>query len=173
MKRISCVAIVIVSFLTSAGAQTSTGSRYIGYKYQSPEVGELLPNGLKHNGGGLIGDIDADPVYGVSVLEKGKTKMFWLEISTTRNADGGVTSWQVKDVLEFSGTGPNDFVLEFSEPTFECKRGKAIVGNLVGIGVFNRKAGIFTPRKLWQPNAKTAKFEPVSVKSIRCYYSEP
>lgn len=171
MKRVNFIAILITFLLSSAIAQSTAGSKYIGYKYESPDVGEMLPNGIKHRGGGLIGDIDADPVYGVSVLEKGKTKMFWLEISTNRKADGGVMAWQVKDVLEFSGLGSKDFVLEFSDPTFECKRGKANVGSLIGIGTFNK--GIFTPRKLWRPNAKTAKFESVPIRNIRCFYAEP
>lgn len=168
MRRIGCIALLSIFIFSSALAQTAP--KYIGYKYVVPETGKPLRNGIKHMGGGLIGDIDADPVHGVSVLEKGGTKMFWLEISTARNDDGGVTAWQVKDALEFSGS---EFVLEFSDPSFECRKGKANVGNLVGVGTFNKKAGVFTPRKLWQPNAKTAKFESVPVKNIRCYYSEP
>lgn len=173
MTRAIYFTILITFLFSSAIAQSAAGSKFIGYKYESPDVGKKLPNGFTHNGGGLIGDIDADPVYGVSVLEKGKTKMFWLEVSTARNNNGGVTTWEVKDVLEFSSLGPKDFVLEFSDPTFECKRGGTGLEHVVGVGAFNRKSGVFVPRKLWLPNAKTAKFESVPVRNVRCLYSEP
>lgn len=160
--------------LASAFTQSPAGSKYIGYKYAVPELGGKLPNGFTYHGGGLIGDIDAKQVYGVSILSKGKAKMFWLEISTARDDRGGVTEWEVKDVLEFSGLRSSDFVMEFAEPAFECRKGKTVIsGDLIGIGIFNRKRGIFTPRKLWRPDAETAKFEALSAKNVSCIYSEP
>ena len=175
MRRINYIAILIaVTFpFSSSIAQSPGGSKYVGYKYEAPRVGEKLSNGFEHYGGGLIGDIDADRVYGVSVLKNGKAIMFWLEVSIARNENGGVTKWEVLDSLEFSNLRSFDYVMEFSEPAFQCKRGKKIIENLVGIGKFSVKRGIFTPHKLWSPNAKTAKFESVSVKNIRCIYSEP
>lgn len=174
MGRTRYIALLIVILLSnsSASTQSSDGSKYIGYKYRAPTVGEKLPNGFEHHGGGLIGDSFADPVYGISILKKGKTTMFWLEVSTARQARGGVTEWEVKDSLEFSNLRPTDYVLEIS-PAFECKRGKTTIENLIGLGMFNERRAVFTPRKLWFPNAKTAKFETVSVRNVKCFYNEP
>lgn len=166
--------ITVLFVISSSFAQSPTGAKYIGHKYEVPDHGGKLPNGFTHNGGGLIGDIEADPLYGVSILGKGREKMFWLEVSTARGDRGGVTAWEVKDVLEFSNLRASDFVMEFSDPGFECRKGKTTIAEtLIGIGTFNRKRGIFTPRKLWRPNAKTAKFERYAATNIRCFYSEP
>ncbi len=176
MKRIKYLVVVILLLLilsvSLVGAQTS-GAKYIGLRYVDPGVGKMLPNGFEHQGGGLIGDINADQVYGVSMLTKGKAKMFWLQISTDRSEDGGVNAWEVKDVLEFSGLRSTDYVMEFGNPGFECSKNKTILESLIGIGVLNTSRGVFTPRKLWRPNSKTAKFESVSTRNIRCIYSEP
>ena len=163
-----------LALLASAFTQSPEGSKYIGYKYEVPEIDEKLVDGFTYHGGGLIGDIEADPLYGVSILGKGREKMFWLEVSTARGNRGGVTAWEVKDVLQFTNLRAGDFVMEFAEPAFECRKGKTVIsGDLIGIGTFNRKRGIFTPRKLWRPNAKTAKFEPFAITNVRCIYFEP
>lgn len=175
MKKVRQIALI---FLVSGGsfsadAQTAKVSQYVGYRYEAPEILGKLQNGFTHRGGGLIGDVNADPVLGVSTLEKGRTLMFWLELSTARDEKGGVTAWEVKDVLEFPNVATADRVLEFSDPSFECTRGRKVEAELIGIGRFDRRRGIFTPRKLWRPNARTAKFEPVPVQNVRCIYSEP
>ncbi len=66
--------------------QTSGRAKYIGFEYEGVTPAASLPNGLKHMGGALLGDIEADPVYGISQVEKGRIKMLWLESSTGRNA---------------------------------------------------------------------------------------
>ncbi|MGD9588688.1 MAG: hypothetical protein AB7Q37_03590 [Pyrinomonadaceae bacterium] len=169
----AALAILAAALAYSADAQTPKASEYIGYRYQVPEILGKLQNGFTHRGGGLIGDINADPVLGVSTLEKGRTMMFWLEVSIARDENGGVTAWEVKDVLEFPNVAAADRVLEFSDPSFECTRGRRVESELIGIGRLDRRRGIFTPRKLWRPNARTAKFETVSVQNVRCLYSEP
>lgn len=175
MKRITIISILtlLAAWGSPVFAQATSTSDFIGYRYESPEIGTKLPNGFIHRGGGLFGDINAERVYGVSTLEKGKTLMFWLEISLSRDRSGGVTAWEVKDALSFSEFRQGDRVLEFNDPSFECLRGGKVLADLVGIGRFDKKRGTFTPRKLWRPNAGTARFEPVTTRNVRCIYSEP
>lgn len=175
MRRVKRAALAIFAAVLaySADAQTPKASEYIGYRYEAPEILGKLENGFTHRGGGLIGDINADPVLGVSTLEKGRTLMFWLEISTARDEKGGVTAWEVKDVLEFRNVAETDRVLELFDPGFECKRAGRIVSDLIGIGKFDRRRGILTPRSLWRPNPKSARFERVSMANVRCQYFEP
>lgn len=169
------VALLVFPLITFAQARRSTDERakYINYRYEGVVPNTTLPNGVKHFGGGLIGDIDADPVYGISQVEKGKTKMLWLEASTSRDTRNGVTGWQVKDVLAFSGLTKSDYVFFSGDPAIYCKRNGQDVTNLAGVGQIVRRPGIFRPSKLFVANLTTKKFERVSTRGIKCEYSEP
>lgn len=168
--------LVIVSFLllslVSPGQTKKPGAEYIGYKYKGINPGNTLPNGVKHLGGGLIGDINADPVHGISQVSKGKIKMLWLEVSTGQDS-GGVTGWKVKDVLSFYNQRTNDHILIYGDPAIECKRDGKPVEDLVGIGRIVRQLGVYRPSSLWVANLKNLKFEPISATGIKCQYSEP
>ena len=166
------VALVFIPLTCGAQTTTSTGSKYIGYKYKGVTPESTLPNGVKHFGGGLIGDIDADPVYGISSVAIRTTKMLWLEVSTGHDASG-ITGWQVKDVISFPSLRQSDYLFFVGDPALECKRNGAPIENLVGVGQIFRKLGRFKPTKLWVANSKTEKFEVVKTAGVTCVYSEP
>jgi len=148
-------------------------SSYIGYKYKGVLPGKMLPNGVKHFGGGLIGDVYANPVYGISEVAHGKTKMFWLEASTGQDA-AGITGWQVKDVLTFPVLAKTDYLLFALDPSIECTRNNAqVTDDLVAIGRIYRRKGAFIPTKAWIANLVTAKFDKIPTAGLKCTYSEP
>jgi len=151
---------------------SQTNASYIGYEYKSVLPGKTLPNGVKHNGGGLIGDINADPVYGISQTMKGKTKMLWLEVSTGQNAQG-VTGWKVLDVLSFSTLARTRYVFFAGDPTIGCRRKGEELPNLVGDGRIDRARGRFIPSNLWVANLQTKRFEKIALSGISCEYSSP
>jgi hypothetical protein len=127
---------------------------------------------VKHFGGGLIGKIDADPVHGISQVEKGRTKMLWLEVSTGQDA-GGVSGWRVKDVLVFPALTRSDYIFFAGDPAILCRQRGTEIVNLVGVGRIARREAIFRPSRLWVANLRTEKFEPMSLAGVKCEYSEP
>jgi hypothetical protein len=171
--RIRILIATAVLFLpTLVFAQTDYRSKYVNYKYKGVVPSTSLPNGVKHFGGGLIGDIDADPVYGISQVETGRTKMLWFEVSTGKDARG-VTGWNVIDVLAFPALLKSDYLFFYGDPAIGCTRSGSDIPNLVGVGRIIRRQGIFQPSKLWVANLETKKFEPLSLSGIKCEYSEP
>ncbi|HEX6126962.1 MAG TPA: hypothetical protein VFZ23_16435 [Pyrinomonadaceae bacterium] len=170
----SAIFILFVTILVPAfaPAQNAGGSKYIGYKYDSIRPGTTLPNGVTHMGGGLLGDIQADPVYGISQVETGKTKMLWLEASTRKDSTG-VLGWEVLDVLSFRALGPANYIFFTGDPAISCSRNGREIPNLVGIGRIVRREGIFKPSNLWTADLTTKKFEPAETSNVKCNYSEP
>ena len=166
------IAAAILFLPTLAFAQTNYRAKYINYKYRGVIPWTTLPNGVKHLGGGLIGDIDADPVYGIAQVQKGKTKMLWFEVSTGKDAKG-VTGWKVIDVLAFPALLKSDYLFFYGDPGIGCTRSGKDIPNLVGVGRINRNQGTFRPSKLWVADLTTKKFKPLSVSGIKCEYSEP
>src|SRR6185436_427067 len=166
------IAMLLLSFSISLTAQTNVGAKYINYEYRGVVPETTLPNGVKHFGGGLIGDFDADPVYGISQVQKGKTRMLWLEVSTGKNATG-ITGWKVLDVLAFPNLLKTDYLFFYGDPAVGCTRAKKDIPNLIGVGKLNRKRAIFQPAKLWVADLATKKFKPMSISGIKCEYSEP
>jgi hypothetical protein len=170
MREAIIVLFAILVISTSVNAQSTS---YVGYKYKGVTPSSKLPNGVVHNGGGLIGDINAEVVHGVSMVQKGTTKMYWLEASTGQDATG-VTGWEVLDVLVLPRVTKTDYVFFIDDPAVECSRRGAVIPNLLGVGrVISRTSGSFRPSKLWVANLKTKKFVPMSPAGVKCIYSEP
>lgn len=164
--------VLLLNLLLNASAFSQTYSEYIGYEYEGVRPGTTLPNGVKLLGGGLIGDVEADPVYGVSEVQKGKIKMIWLEVSTGQDASG-VTGWKVLDVLGFSALARTRYVFFIGDPAIGCRRGGKEIPNLVGEGRIIRARNVFVPSNLWVANLDRKKFERISLAGVRCEYSEP
>lgn len=172
MKSKLVTFLVVLVSANFAYSQAASNSRYIGYKYKGMLPSKTLPNGVKDMGGSLIGDINADPVYEIATMEKGKTKMLWLNVSTAMDSTG-VTSWKVLDVLSFLSLLKADYIFFYGDPAIGCTRSGKDIPNLVGVGRIIRKQGIFRPSKLWVADLTTKKFEPISIRGVKCEYSEP
>ncbi len=167
-------ALLIFPVIALAQVRQASNERatYVNYKYKGVNPESRLPNGVKHFGGALIGNIDADPVYGISTVAKGKTNMLWLEVSTGHNSTG-VTGWKVRDVLAFPGMTKSDYLFFSNDPAIACRRQGRDVPDLVGVGKINRRRGIFRPTKLWVADVKTEKFKSIPIAGVKCVYSEP
>lgn len=174
LKPLLVAALLIFPILAVAQKKSGVPKRspYINYRYKGIPPSNTLPNGVRHWGGGLIGDFDSDPVYGVSQVGKGNTKMLWFEVSTGQD-DSGVTGWQVMDVLAFPAMPKTDYLLLTPDPSIECHRNGNDIPNLVGVGRIIPRQQIFRPSKLWIANLETKKFEPTSLTGIKCQYAEP
>ena len=153
-------------------AQSKTGAKYIGYEYAGVLPDSTLPNGVKSFGGGMIGDINADPVYEIAQMKKGTESMLWFNVSTGQDSTG-VTGWKVLDVLSFPALRKSDYLFFYGDPAIGCKRGGKDIPNLVGVGTIIRRQGTFKPSRLWAANLTTKKFEPVRIAGVKCRYSEP
>jgi hypothetical protein len=172
MKTRIVVLSALLLFPVFAHSQANQDAKYIGYEYKGVRPDTALPNGVKHFGGGLIGDIEADPVYGISQVEKGRTKMLWLEASTGKDPTG-VTGWKVLDVLSFPAPPKADYIFFAGDPAIYCKKRGQDIPNLVGVGRIIRRQGIFRPSRLWVANLTTKKFAPLALAGVKCEYSEP
>lgn len=165
--------LLLVPVAATAQAKSAAASKYVGYEYKGVPPETVLPNGVKHLGGGLVGDFDADPVYGISRVARGTTTMLWLEASTGRDSSG-VTGWRVLDVLSFPVLRSNQHLAFAVDPAIGCKRnGKEFTGDAVMIGRVFPKMGIYKPERVWIANLKTGKFESAAAAGLNCAYSEP
>lgn len=138
---------------------------FIGYKHKGVLYGEILSNGAKDLGGGLLSNAD----YGVTRLTKDKKYMLWLEKITHRDAKG-VPSWQVKDVLMFDDLKKNqEFLFSYSSGCLQNGR-----KNLDLIVMAERLPAKKTYKviRAWRANVKKEKFEKISDKGIVCQYVE-
>lgn len=161
-----------LSVLPQAKRAAGEGAKYVGYRYEGVVPSKVLPNGVKHLGGGLIGNINADPVYGISQTVKGNLAMLWLEVSTGQDASG-VTGWRVLDVLAFRNLPKSESLLIAGDPSISCTRAGRELPHLVGRGRIVRSRGAFVPVQLWVANIATKKFDSIAVGGVTCEYLEP
>ncbi|MGI8467583.1 MAG: hypothetical protein ACR2N3_03945 [Pyrinomonadaceae bacterium] len=134
---------------------------FIGYKHKGVKYGEILPNGAKDLGGGLLSDEN----YGVTRFSKDKKYMLWLEKITGRDAKG-VPDWEVRDVLSFDDLKKNQaFNFSYSSG---CKQNDKENLDLIVLTEFSPDKKIYKPVRAWRVNLKKAKFEKISTKGIEC-----
>jgi hypothetical protein len=175
MRSIFFIALLIISpVIASAQRRSDPGpaEAYINYKYKGVLPGRTLPNGVKHTGGSMVGDIEADPAYGISSVSRGKTQMLWLEESTGKDSQG-ITGWRVLDVLAFPALAKTDYLFVPGDPSVECTKAGKEIPNLVGVGRLIRRQDTFRPSKLWVADLKTKKFRAFPLTGVKCVYSEP
>jgi hypothetical protein len=166
------ILILFAAILLPATSFAQASRSYVNYRYAGVVPGKTLPNGVKHLGGGMIGDFEAETVYGVSQVQRGRTKMLWLEASTGKDS-GGITGWRVLDVLSFPGLTRADHLLFADDPAVLCRRSGKDIPNLVGVGRINMRRGTFTPSRLWVADLKSLKFVPLKLRGISCIFSAP
>lgn len=163
MKKIS---IFLLLLLLSVAASAQDAENFVGYTHKGVIYGELLPNGAKDLGGGLLSDDN----YGISRFSKGKTLMLWLEKITARDEEG-VPDWEVKDVLSFEKLKKNrEFHFSYSSP---CTLRGAADLDLVVMADFSPKRKIYKVVKAWKIDFETEKFAPIPADDVKCEYIEP
>ena len=172
MRSTILILIVLVMVSVLAYSQQAGGSPYIGYVYKGVLLRKTLPNGVKDLGGGLIGDVEADPVHEIAEMQKGTTRMLWLNVSTGKDPSG-VTGWRVLDVLSFPKLSKTDYTFFAGDPGVDCRRHGKAIPNVAGIGRIMRRQGVFRPSKLWVANLTTKKFERLAIAGVKCEYSQP
>ena len=136
-------------------------TRYIGFKHRGALYDEVLSNGAKSLGGGLL----TDNKFGVSRYTKNGKTMLWLEKIVERDAVG-VPNWEVKDVLMFDNLKKNQ-TLQFSYSSGCKQHGKSNLDLIVKTS----RIGNSKNHKIedaWRANTKRGKFEKISLKGIRC-----
>ena len=139
----------------------SPQKKYIGYKHKGVLYGEILPNGVKDEGGGLLSNIS----YGVSRFTKDKKFMLWLEKITSRDAKG-VPTWIVKDVLSFDNLKKNQ-EFHFSYTSICTQNGNANL-DLIVMTEFSPAKKTYQVVRAWRADVKKEKFEKISEKGIVC-----
>lgn len=155
--------LIIIILLASISLAFSQKTNYIGYKHKGVVKGEILPNGVKTLGGGLL----SNDIYGVSRYVKGKKYMLWLEIITSRDAKG-VPNWQVKDVLTFGDLKKTEEFL-FSYTSGCTQDGKTNL-DLIVKAEYLSKNKTYKVLDAWKADLKREKFEKISTKGIKCEY---
>lgn len=156
----------IVFFSLTSFAAPQKKSEFIGYKHKGILYGEILPNGAKDLGGGLLSNEN----YGVSRFQKGKKFMLWLEKITERDSKG-VPNWEVRDVLTFDNLKRNqEFLFSYSST---CKQNGKENLDLIVMTELSAKKKTYEVVRAWRANIKAGKFEKISDKGIVCKYVEP
>ena len=150
--------------LTSTAIAFPQKKNYIGYQHKGVVKGQILSNGFKSLGGGLI----SDETYGVSRYSKGKKYMLWLEEIVSRDAKG-VPTWIVRNVLSFDNLKKNEELL-FSYTSPCTQNGKDNL-DLIVKAEFLPKTKSYKVRDAWKANIKREKFDKISIKGIKCEYT--
>lgn len=140
--------------------------RYIGFKHRGALYDEVLSNGAKSVGGGLL----TDDKFGVSRYTKDRKTMLWLEKITERD-EFGVPNWEVKDVLMFDKLKKNQKLLFSYAST--CKQNGKTNLDLVVKTTHLPHAKTQKVEDAWRANTKKGKFEKVSLKGIKCEVVSP
>jgi hypothetical protein len=131
----------------------------------------VLPNGVKNLGGGLVGDFEAKPVWGIADVSKGKARMLWLEKASAED-DSGVTEWEVADVLSFPNIPTDQELLIASGPGECAENGKATEDMAVHVQ-FLKKQKAYKTLKAWRADIRAGRFVPIDAKNVKCSYDEP
>ena len=167
MRRKLLFLFILVTIPATAAIVASPQDKkeFIGYRHKGVVYGEILPNGARDLGGGLLSNQN----YGVSRFTKGKKYMLWLEKIISRDARSGVPNWEVKDVLMFDNLKKNqEFLFSYSSG---CRQnGKE---NLDLIVMAERKPkNSFKVLRAWRADTRREKFEKISDKGIVCREAE-
>jgi len=159
----------IIVFCSWAHAQDADDkSKYIGFQYNNPMVGEKVSD-LTVKGGGLISGImpgDSGPTYGIGQMGKAGTEMLWLQKAIAQDSKG-ITRWQVKDVLVFPSAGKTQEIHSMGDPT--CQKDGKEPPNLVVLTDAPPQGRPYQVQRAWLANSKTEKFVEIPIQGISCH----
>jgi hypothetical protein len=131
----------------------------IGLRYQSSS----LPDGVNLQGGWLIGQLSAPPIYAVSVVTQGTQPMLWFEQVVAANASG-VTS-EVLDVISLPNLSDSE---ELVGTGGECQQNGVTDPEVIAIAHYTETEFLTEISQAWRTNRSTGKFETVSPVEVRC-----
>lgn len=155
------IKILLILLILTIPVVASPQKKYVGFKHKGVLYGEILANGAKDQGGGLL----SNDKYGVSRFIKDKKTMLWLEKVTSRDSKG-VPNWVVKDVLIFDALKKNqDF--QFSYSSICVQNGRENL-DLIVLTEFSPSKKTYQVVRAWRANVKKERFETVSEKGIVC-----
>jgi len=162
--------LILLGSISSLGAEEAIDkSKYVGAQYRGVIPGEVIMDGVVSNGGQIISGppLSPGPVYGVSVVSKGNAKMLWLEYSVDRDAaeTGRAPMWRVKDVLVLPFLEKSQQIRTSSD--FCKKDGKELANLFILADDHAEKI-----QRAWLVNSKTEKFHEISLRGIRCQFSD-
>lgn len=153
--------LIIITLLALPIFANPQKTRYIGFKHRGALYDEVLENGVKSVGGGLL----TDNKFGVSRYVKGGKTMLWLEKITERDAVG-VPNWEVKDVLIFDNLKKNQSLLFSYAST--CKQNGKTNLNLIVKATRSANSKTLKVEDAWMANTKKGEFDKISTKGIKC-----
>ena len=162
MKLKLLILLILIAAPSSVAAQEK---KFIGYRHKGVTYGEMLPNGEKDLGGGLL----ADENYGVTRFSKNGKFMLWLEKLTSRDKQG-IPSWEVKDVLIFDKPKKNrEFLFSYSSG---CLQNDQLNLDLIVLAERQPKTKSYKIVRVWKANTVRGRFEKTSAKGIKCTETE-
>lgn len=157
------LSILFLTVFTLAVFSFPQRNELIGYRHRGVTYGELLPNGAKDLGGGLLSDEN----YGITRFSRGETYMLWFERIIERNSKG-VPNWEVKDFLSFTSLRTNEeFLFSYSSTCTQNGRKNIDLIVMAERDPLNRKYKLL---KAWKANIKQEKFQEITLKGISCSY---
>jgi hypothetical protein len=165
MKNIGPLLLIFLSALMIAGQTQS----YVGYRYKPVLAERTLPNGVKSLGGGIVGDVNKKPLWGIAEMNKGRTRMLWLERAVSEDAHG-VNEWEVMDVVSVRNFPAG---IEFIFGTGNCKENGKDNDALVVQAAFNARRLTYKTIKAWHADIVSARFVPIDAADVKCEYDAP
>jgi hypothetical protein len=165
MKSVGLFLLMFISAMVIA-AQTQS---YVGYRYKPVLAERTLPNGVKSLGGGIVSDLNKKPLWGISEMSKGGTRMLWLERAASEDARG-VNEWEVMDVISVPNfpTG-----IEFIFGTGSCRENGKENEALVVQAAFNARRLTYRTIKAWHADIGSGRFLPIDAAAVKCEYDAP
>lgn len=169
MKLLLLFFVALLSFpcLSQIPRPQNEGFKYVGLKYSGSN--DVLIDGFREIGGGLITNVDANPLYSISHLKNDFKQMLLLNIGLGSD-ETNIPRWQVKDVLLFQSLKKNQSLL-FGP--FNCQRRKKYDEKLVVLAEFIQRQKIYKIHQAWRVNTKTESFQKIPITGITCFYEEP
>lgn len=158
--------IIVIALLVFPVFANPQKSKYVGFRHRGTLYDEIMSNGVKSLGGGLL----SNNKFGVSLYTKNFQTMLWLERIIERDTLG-VPNWEVRDVLNFGKLKKNES-LQFSYSSTCRQNGRANV-DLVVKTVRVPYAKYYKVEDAWTASASKGKFEKTSTRGIRCEVAAP
>jgi hypothetical protein len=120
-----------------------------------------FPPGASDRGGGILGDADADPLYGYNQAQQGRSLATFFKVTVGNSPNG--TSWRIIDIETIDDVGD-----DWLKPT-DCWVNEQLDNSILAIIVSptpspNRQR----PTYAWRINKDRQEAEPVDLTDVTC-----